>query len=210
MSIEQTPFNSRNPSNTKRLRNFLLVPQILRLAWADARDYLTRLFIRASWKRQGLLIFPAARLYYESRSQIKIHGRCSIGNFSVLLVGESQNPVGFPLLEIGNHVHIGEQTNIRACGGFIKIGSNVLIANQVTMVSANHGTKLGKLMIDQEIKRGDILIEDDVWIGAGAVILPGAIVRKGAVIAAGAVVRGEVPSNTIFGGIPAKKISERI
>ncbi len=65
-------------------------------------------------------------------------------------------------------------------------------------------------MIDQEIKRGDILIEDDVWIGAGAVILPGAIVRKGAVIAAGAVVRGEVPSNTIFGGIPAKKISERI
>jgi acetyltransferase-like isoleucine patch superfamily enzyme len=85
----------------------------------------------------------------------------------------------------------------------------VLIANQVTIAASNHGIKLGKPMIDQEWRRGDVLIEDDVWIGAGVVVLPGAIIRRGAVIGAGAVVRGEVPANTIYGGIPARQIGKR-
>jgi acetyltransferase-like isoleucine patch superfamily enzyme len=55
----------------------------------------------------------------------------------------------------------------------------------------------------------DVLIGDDVWIGAGAVLLPGARVGNGAVIAAGAVVNATVPEYEIWGGVPARRIGER-
>lgn len=57
--------------------------------------------------------------------------------------------------------------------------------------------------------KGGILIEDDVWIGSGTVILDGAIVRKGAIVGALSLVRGEVGSYTIVGGNPLRKIADR-
>ncbi len=53
-----------------------------------------------------------------------------------------------------------------------------------------------------------IIIKDDVWIGAGAIICPGVTVGKGAVIAAGAVVNKDVADYTIVGGVPAKEIGK--
>ncbi len=55
----------------------------------------------------------------------------------------------------------------------------------------------------------DIIIEDDVWIGANAMILRGARVGKGSVIAAGSVVTKDVEPYCIYGGVPAKKIRHR-
>jgi acetyltransferase-like isoleucine patch superfamily enzyme len=52
------------------------------------------------------------------------------------------------------------------------------------------------------------VIEDDVWIGANAVILPGVTIGKHVVVAAGAVVTQDVPDNTIVGGVPAKEIKK--
>ncbi len=186
-----------------------VLPKMVQLSVEDIRDYLARLYMRASWKFKGLSIASTARLHYRSRSQIRLLGNSWIGNFSVVLISDPDNAIPPPLLEIGNNVYIGEQANIRAAGGIIQIGNNVLIANQVTIVASNHGIKLGKPMISQAWQRGDVLIEDDVWIAAGVVVLPGVIIRHGAVIAAGAVVKGEVPSNTIFGGVPARQIGLR-
>jgi acetyltransferase-like isoleucine patch superfamily enzyme len=138
-----------------------------------------------------------------------VKGKCLVGAYSVILTSASKEAVPAPLLIIGDNVYIGDQVNIRAAGGVIKIGRDVLIANQVTIVASNHGTRPGKPMMEQTWRRGDIIIEEDVWIGAGVVILPGAIIRQGAVIGAGAVVRGEVPANKIYGGIPARQIGER-
>jgi len=183
---------------------------MVRLCWVDGRDYLTRLYVRASWKTQGLSIASTARLHYDVRSQIKIEGKCSVGEFSIIAAGASKELILPPLLVIGDNVYIGDQVNLRATGGIIRIGRDVLIANQVTIVASNHGTQLGEPMMEQAWRRGDVLIENDVWIGAGVVVLPGAVIRQGAVIAAGAVVRGEVPSNTIYGGILAQKISVRL
>ena len=50
------------------------------------------------------------------------------------------------------------------------------------------------------------MINDEVWIGCGAIILPGVTVGKGAVIASGAVVTKDVPPMTLVGGVPAKII----
>ena len=55
---------------------------------------------------------------------------------------------------------------------------------------------------------GDVVIGDDVWIGANAVILPGVTIGSHVVVAAGAVVTKDVPANTLVGGVPAKIIKK--
>ena len=58
-------------------------------------------------------------------------------------------------------------------------------------------------------QRGWVIVEDDVWIGSGAIILSGVTIGKGAIIAAGSVVTKDVPSCEIWGGNPARKIRDR-
>jgi acetyltransferase-like isoleucine patch superfamily enzyme len=86
-----------------------------------------------------------------------------------------------------------------------------MIATGSILIGANHSISLNAPMCEQPIAqdRLGIIIEEDVWVGAGCIILPGAHIAHGAVIAAGAVVRGFVPANKIFGGVPARQIGER-
>jgi maltose O-acetyltransferase len=105
-------------------------------------------------------------------------------------------------LIIGSKVDIGEFTHIRAYGG-IQIGNKVLIASHVVITSEGHPIELPRYGINEN---GPIIIEDDVWIGANATILPNVTIGKGSIIAAGAVVTKSVESFTIVGGVPAKKI----
>ena len=81
-------------------------------------------------------IASTARMHYESPAQIEIKGRCLVGNFSIVVVGASKELIPPPLLVIGDNVYIGDQVNLRAAGGIIRIGYGVLIANQVTIVAA--------------------------------------------------------------------------
>lgn len=62
---------------------------------------------------------------------------------------------------------------------------------------------------DEGISKGDIVLEDDVWIGYGSIILSGVHIGQGAVVAAGAVVTADVPPYAIVGGVPAKIIKYR-
>ena len=64
-------------------------------------------------------------------------------------------------------------------------------------------------MRQQSCSSKEIIIENDVWIGVNAIVLKGVCIEKGAVIAAGAVVNQLIPSNEIWGGVPAKKIGDR-
>lgn len=85
----------------------------------------------------------------------------------------------------------------------VEIGSNVFIAPNVVIAPVTHPNeaKLRRNLIGSKIT-----IEDDVWIGAGAVILPGVTLHRGAIVAAGAVVTRDVAADTVVGGIPAKAI----
>jgi acetyltransferase-like isoleucine patch superfamily enzyme len=105
-------------------------------------------------------------------------------------------------LTLGDRVDIGEYTHIRANGG-VTIGSGVLIAAGVVITSREHPVALPRFGVTVD---APIVIEDDVWIGAGAVILPGVTVGRGAIVGAGAVVTQSVEPFTVVGGVPARPI----
>lgn len=97
-------------------------------------------------------------------------------------------------------------------GNGISIGDGVLIAANVVLAPTNHATAdLGVPIRKQGFapSRGGIHIGDDVWIGAGAVLLDGARVGRGAVIGALALVRGEVEPYAIVAGNPARVVGSR-
>lgn len=105
---------------------------------------------------------------------------------------------------------IGENSIInRSCyfdmRGGIKIGSNVSISPEVSMITSEH------LVDDPDfgIQDKSITVEDRAWIGSRVTILPGVTIGEGAVVAAGAVVAKDVEPYAVVGGTPARKIKER-
>lgn len=115
------------------------------------------------------------------------------------------------------HIRIGENTTINSgcvlySGNGIKIGNYVAIAANCTFAPTNHEFGNREMLITQQKfqpSRGGIVVEDDVWIGAGCVLLDGAILRKGCVIGALSLVRGEVPRFSIQCGNPLRLIGWR-
>jgi len=103
-------------------------------------------------------------------------------------------------IRLGSHIAIGENTILRGQGG-ITIEDFALIADNVTIVTSTH--EIDTLhMVDSS--RQSVTIKANVWIGAGAIILPGVTIGENTVIAAGAVVTKDVPENSVAAGIPAK------
>jgi len=112
-------------------------------------------------------------------------------------------------LKIGGNSGIAAYCQLHAGGG-IEIGRDVLIGPGVTIWSQSHNWKCAPTPIrNQGWKRQCVTIEDDVWIGAGAIILPGVQLARGSVIAAGAVVTQSTKPYSAVAGIPAHPIAER-
>lgn len=111
-------------------------------------------------------------------------------------------------IKIGENCLISEFNVLRGQGG-ITIGNNVYTSPFVQMVAVNHVyADPEQPIISQGITAQGIVIQDNVWIGAGAIILDGVCVGTGAVVAAGAVVTQDVPPYTIVAGVPAKVVKE--
>ena len=112
-------------------------------------------------------------------------------------------------INLAKNVTIGAYTVLYGHGG-LYVGQDTQIGPQVVIIPANHITDFfdKPIRLQGETRRG-IKIGDNVWIGAGAIILDGVVIEDGAVVAAGAVVTGRVPKNTIVGGVPARFIRMR-
>jgi acetyltransferase-like isoleucine patch superfamily enzyme len=109
-------------------------------------------------------------------------------------------------IRIGCDSLIGELNVLRGQGG-ITIGDRVYTAPLVQLLAVNHVySDPTRPMIEQGITAEGIVVEDDVWIGAGAIITDGVRIGQGAVVAAGAVVTKDVAPYTVVGGVPAHMI----
>lgn len=114
-------------------------------------------------------------------------------------------------ITVGNWTAFNRGAHINAsCGGKIVIGDHCPIGPGVVMRTSNHRFTNKEVFIqDQGHQSADIVIEDDCWIGANAVILGGVHIGKGAIIGAGAVVTKDIPSMAIAVGVPAKVLKYR-
>ena len=114
-------------------------------------------------------------------------------------------------INIGENVHINSGCVLYSGNG-IKIGNDVLIGPNCSLVPVNHEFKdPSKSIRNQGFQksRGGIIIEDDVWIGANVTILDGAKIRKGCIIGANSIVNRELNEYTINFGSPIKEIRSR-
>ena len=127
----------------------------------------------------------------------------SLGNYSVI---ESfaciNNAVGDVI--IGDHTRIGLHNTII---GPVDIGNHVNLAQGITVTALNHNfSDTNKRIDEQGVSTNPVTIEDDVWVGANAVILPGVTIGEHCVVAAGAIVTKDVPPHSLVAGVPAKVI----
>lgn len=109
----------------------------------------------------------------------------------------------------GNHIQIGENcvinsnTLLDGRGGFIIIGNHVDIAQDCLIWTLEHDIHT------HEAKGGDVFIGDYCWIGCRAMIKPGVHVGESSICAAYAMVTKDVEPNSVYGGIPARKMGDR-
>jgi|WetSurMetagenome_2_1015567.scaffolds.fasta_scaffold36556_2 acetyltransferase-like isoleucine patch superfamily enzyme len=117
---------------------------------------------------------------------------------------------------VGDDVSLGSKPVLLATRSLIQIGNKVMFGPEVTIIGGNRNTSyVGKCMADvtdNDKKPEDdlgVVIDDDVWVGARAVILNGVTIGRGAIVAAGAVVTRSVPPYSISAGVPAKVVKFR-
>ena len=106
-------------------------------------------------------------------------------------------------MKFGKNITINVNATIFPIGS-LEIEDNVLIGPDVKIITVNHDLK-DRLHL---FHFGRVVIKENAWIGAGAIICPGVTIGKNSVVGAGAVVTKDVPDNVIVGGNPAKIIRE--
>lgn len=158
-------------------------------------------------------IHPSARVSKLADIEDSIHG-------SSISIGPESNIDSFVRIRAAGgrgSIEIGRRCYLNAgcvlyIGNGIKIHDHVSVGANCVFAPTNHEFSNRSIPIQFQgfsESKGGIIIEDDVWIGSGTVLLDGAVVRRGAIVGAMSLVRGEVESYTIVGGNPLRRISER-
>lgn len=111
-------------------------------------------------------------------------------------------------IRIGEDSAVGPYTIING-GGSVTIGKKVLLAKNVSINANDHKHSRHSHIRDQGFLYADVVIEDDVWLGANVCINKGVVIRKGSIVGANAVVTRDTEAFSKNAGVPSRKIGER-
>jgi acetyltransferase-like isoleucine patch superfamily enzyme len=183
------------------MRNYLLSDFIFKVL-SKLKDYLLKIkwtlllgsIGKGSFIRAGVKIIGNPKRIYIGE-EIKVYQRV------IIAMGRGE-------LHIGNNGLIGVGTYINCGDEKLTIGNNVAIAPYCKIFTNSHHYSEKELNI-VSYKNGDIIIEDNVLVGANTVILPGVKIGHGSVIGASSVINKDVEPDTIVAGVPAKLLKNR-
>ncbi|MBU1368548.1 MAG: acyltransferase [Bacteroidetes bacterium] len=146
-------------------------------------------------------------------SLVRRRTRMDVLPFNEFSIGRDSTIEDFATINNGvGAVHIGDRSRIGlGCVviGPVKVGNDVMFAQNIVVSGLNHGYQDINIPPSlQAVETKPIVIEDDVWIGANAVITAGVTIGKHAVIAAGSIVTKSVPEFSIVAGNPARILKQ--
>ncbi|HSJ59500.1 MAG TPA: acyltransferase [Anaerolineae bacterium] len=134
--------------------------------------------------------------------RIELHDDVWLSRGSYIVAGEAH-------VTIGPSTYVGHRSLMYGHAG-IDVGRDVLIANDVQLICGNHTFARRDVPIRAQPPQGaPIVIEDDVWLAASAIVLGGVTVGRGCVVGAGAVVTHSLPPYSIARGVPARVVGVR-
>ena len=195
MNNEEIRGRFKENPKLKRLVDWLIMDQV------ETRPRWYVRMLAPFYQRRG----RHSKIYRSVRMDTPPYRKFSLGDYSVV---ESfsciNNAVGDVV--IGDHTRIGLHNTVI---GPVTIGSHVNLAQGITITALNHNFEDKSQRIDdQGVSTDPVIVGDDIWIGANAVILPGVSIGHHSVVAAGAVVTKDVPPHSLVAGVPAKIIKE--
>lgn len=169
-----------------------------RLQKYPLKDYVAGFLFSRKFDRKGVIVYSDGRPYPKiiHKGGMLVAKNCQFYSGVRLEIGENAR------LEIGNGTYLNRNTLI-VCEKRIIIGKNCKIAWDVVIMDSDLHP-----MNSEPIVNKPVFIEDDVWIGCRAIILKGVTIGKGAIIAAGSVITKNIPPYTVWGGAPAKFITQ--
>jgi acetyltransferase-like isoleucine patch superfamily enzyme len=114
-------------------------------------------------------------------------------------------------IKIGAYSHIGSRCSIWAGDsvGRVSLGRHALLGPEVFITASNYQIKPGTPVMDQPKLERDVVIGDDVWLGARVIVLPGVEIGDGCIIGASSVVTRSLPAGSIAVGNPARIVGRR-
>lgn len=146
-----------------------------------------------------------AIIRWRTRTDVLPFNRFELGDYSIIEDFSTINNGSGDVL-IGHHTLVGMSNVII---GPVTLGNNIILAQHVVMSGLNHNYEDPSIpIVQQNVRTAPIVVEDDCWIAANAVITAGVTIGRHAIVAAGAVVTKDVAPFTIVAGNPAKPIKQ--